>query len=250
MYRRKKFITKTKDRVIIGRREKFQLEIYPTVGFTIKYLPVGYNDYGNTLIIFQLFFGAFYLTLPLNPKIKTEFGHDGPSYGITYHNKSFLVYSGRKCKMVEMPYAYTWIRTSLLLNDNTWEHETKGNHKNFYEKEWIDRQWQITIPYKHKTSNEGDIDVDITCHITEREWRQRWLKWTKIGANIKKSLEVEFSDEVGEMRGSYKGGVLGTGFDITKTGKIEDGLKIMEKKYNMYSIAWDRQRKIKQIIKK
>jgi len=233
-----------------GKKKNFKLEIYPTWGFYIKYLTEGYDDYGYPLFIFQFIFGSFYLTLPWKHNIKVEGGHDAPSYGITYHMSAFQIYYGKKIKFIHMPYSYDWVRTSLFLKDGTWEHEVKGSRKTFYEEPWLSKQWQITIPYQHTTPNKEVIDLYITCHITEREWRQKWLKWTKWGAKIKRTVDVEFSDEVGEGRGSWKGGVLGTGFDITKTGKIEDGLKIMEKKYDMFSIEWERHKKIKQIIKK
>jgi len=216
MYRRKKLITKIKknngklERIIIGRKENFQLEFYPTWGLNIKYILQGYNDYDLPLFIFELFFGAFYLTLPWKHKINVDYGHDSPSYGIVYHMRSFQCYWNKKCKIIYMPYDYTWIRTSLLLKDGTWKHETKGNIKTFYEEPWLSKQWQITIPYKQITSNEGHIDLHITCHITEREWRQKWLKWTKIGAKISKTLDVQFSEEVGKGRGSWKGGTIGT----------------------------------------
>ena len=247
---RNKFIRKYSDRIIIGRTDKFKLEIYSGWGFHIKYLTKGYGNYGYSQFIFQLIFGNFFLTLPWKHNIKVEGGHDAPSYGITYHSSSFMIYHGKKIKVVYMPFDYAWIRTSLLLKDGTWEEESKGNRKNFYEPKWLDKQWQIKIPYQHTTSNKEIIDLQVTCHITEREWRQKWLKWIKWGARIKRTVNVEFSEEVGPGRGSWKGGVLGTGFDITKTGKIEDGLNEMEKRYDMHSIEWERYKKIKQIIKK
>lgn len=248
-----KFITIRKDkgkleRITIGKTEHFQLEFYPSWGFTIKYLLEGYNDYNNPLFIFQFIFGAFYLTFPWKHNVIYDPGHDGPSYGIVYHMRSFQIYWNRKCKIIHMPYDYTWIRTSLLLKDGTWEHETKGNRKTFYEEPWLSKQWEIIIPYKHITSNEGHIDLEITCHMTEREWRQKWLKWTKIGRKTRKTIDVKFSEEVGKGRGSWKGGTIGTGFNIPKNGTYLDALKDMEKQYNMYSPVLERYKKIKQII--
>lgn len=41
--------------------------------------------------------------------------------------------------------------------------------------------------------------------------------------------EVEFSDEVGERTGSWKGGTIGCSFDIQKGETAEQALKRMEK---------------------
>ena len=236
----------------LSTKPSTKFEISLSWGFNIKYMTIGWGDYGYAQMVWHLFFGCFYITFPWKHKrIKDNFGEDAPSYGVTYHNSSFMFYWKRKCYVKQLPFfTFEWVRTSLLLSDETWVHETKGNRKGFYNKEWTDRQWETTIPYKHITSNEGHIDVNVKCHITEREWRRKWLKRTKIGARINRSVEVEFSDEVGTGRGSYKGGTIGSGFDITKTSDINEGLKKMEKRYNMYSLVWDRHKKIKQILKR
>jgi len=235
----------------IGKRKNFKVEFSPNWGFTIKYLVIGYSDYGYAQFLWHFFYGQFFITFPWKHKVGKDYSCDHPSYGLTYHNNSLMFYWNKKCKVWNLPFfSYDWIRTSLLLSNGTWEHESKGNRKDFYNKEWTDKQWEITIPYKHTTSSEGHIDVDVKCHITEREWRRKWFKWTKTSAKISRTVAVEFSDEVGPRRGSWKGGVLGTGFKIpNNTTDIDKGLKKMEKEYNMYSVAWDRHKKIKQITK-
>ena len=236
---------------LFKKRENFKIDLYLNWGFTIKYLAIGYGDYDYPQLIFHLFFGEFFITFPWKHKIKKDFGKDDPSYGVTYYNKSFMFYWNRKCRVWNIPFlSYDWVRTSVLLKDGTWEHEVKGDRKDFYEKKWKEKRWVITIPYIHKTPNEGDIDVLVTCRISEREWRRRGLKWTKIGSKTRRTVDVDFSDEVGPRRGSYKGGVLGTGFNIpTNTTDISEGLKTMEDEYDMNSIAWERHKKIKHILK-
>ena len=46
------------------------------------------------------------------------------------------------------------------------------------------------------------------------EWRRKWLKWTSFGNLIKRSVAVQFSEEVGARKGSWKGGVMGIGFKM------------------------------------
>jgi hypothetical protein len=54
--------------------------------------------------------------------------------------------------------------------------------------------------------------------IDEREWRFgegwfRWLSWLR-APKIRRSLKIEFSAEVGTQKGSWKGGLVGTGIDM------------------------------------
>lgn len=72
---------------------------------------------------------------------------------------------------------------------------------------------------------DGRRVIAKTC-IEEREWRFgvgwfRWLGWF-CGPKVRRSLDIEFSDEVGPDKGSWKGGVLGTGIDMLP-GELHSG---------------------------
>lgn len=60
--------------------------------------------------------------------------------------------------------------------------------------------------------------IRCTTHIQEREYRRgtnsfRWLSWfTK--PRISRSLNLEFSEQVGPEKGSWKGGMLGHGIEM------------------------------------
>ncbi len=55
--------------------------------------------------------------------------------------------------------------------------------------------------------------ITATCMIEEMEWhrgegRFKWLRWF-YPAKIKRSLDLQFSEEVGPEKGSWKGGTIG-----------------------------------------
>lgn len=56
-----------------------------------------------------------------------------------------------------------------------------------------------------------------TC-IEEREWHrgESWCKWLSwfYAPKIRRSLDIEFSQETGTRKGSWKGGTLGHGIDL------------------------------------
>jgi hypothetical protein len=60
--------------------------------------------------------------------------------------------------------------------------------------------------------------IRATTHIEEREWHRgegwfKWLAWV-FPARVRRSMAVEFDKEVGYEKGSWKGGLMGTGIDL------------------------------------
>lgn len=60
--------------------------------------------------------------------------------------------------------------------------------------------------------------VVATTYIEEREWRfgQKWCSWLSVfrRPRVKRSLSISFETEVGLDKGSWKGGLMGTGIDM------------------------------------
>ena len=60
--------------------------------------------------------------------------------------------------------------------------------------------------------------IMATCHIEEREWRfgVGWFKWLSLfrKPRIRRDLELQFSEEVGPEKGSWKGGTVGHGTEM------------------------------------
>lgn len=60
--------------------------------------------------------------------------------------------------------------------------------------------------------------LTASTRIEEHEWHFgtgwfKWLSWFR-RPKIRRSLDIEFSDEVGRDKGSWKGGVIGCGIDM------------------------------------
>lgn len=62
--------------------------------------------------------------------------------------------------------------------------------------------------------------IVATCMVEEREWHRGtgWFKCLKYfyPAKIRRSLDIDFSEEVGPEKGSWKGGMMGHGIDMLK----------------------------------
>lgn len=61
-------------------------------------------------------------------------------------------------------------------------------------------------------------DLTAATRIEEREWRFgeglfKWLSWFA-KPKVRRSLKIDFSNETGRRKGSYKGGTMGSGIDM------------------------------------
>lgn len=202
--------------------------------FDISFELCGYFD-NRPRINLGLFFFNLALILPFRNKWTDEC--DPPKWGIGYFNQTFWIYRGGKGNMnggnkwwtFHMPWGLEWVRTSNLRKDGTWEHEFKGDRKNFYEDKWREIIWNETYPYKY-TLNSGEVQKrKATVKVEEREWRRKWLKWTTAFNKVIRSIDINFSDEVGERTGSWKGGTIGCGYDLLPNETPLECLRRMEK---------------------
>lgn len=71
--------------------------------------------------------------------------------------------------------------------------------------------------------------IKATCRVQEREWRfgTGWFRWLSLfrAPRIRRSLDLDFSDEVGPEKGSWKGGILGTGIEMLPDETPEDAFR-------------------------
>lgn len=77
------------------------------------------------------------------------------------------------------------------------------------------RKCEATVPKMEIKFNDYDgEEITASCYVTEMEWEYgrglfKWVKYFR--KNIKfKQLQIEFDKEVGDRKGSWKGGTLGT----------------------------------------
>jgi hypothetical protein len=216
-----------------GTHESTDLLIfYWGINFDISFEICGYFD-NRPRINLNLFFFNLTLILPFRNKWTDEC--DPPKWGIAIHNNTFWVYKGGKGnwnggnKWWSWSFPFItkyWVRTSILLKNDTWEHETNGNIKNFYEDEW--KQKQKSWNYDYTDSYDGEV-IPTTIYVEEREWRPKWLKWTKLFAHVNRSIDIHFSKECGKRKGCWKGGTLGCGYTLLPNEEPLDCLKRMEK---------------------
>jgi hypothetical protein len=205
---------------------------YFTQSFDISFELCGYFD-NRPRINLNLFFFRLAFILPFRNKWTDEC--DPPKWGIAIHGNIFWVYKGGKGNMNggnkwwtwSFPFlTKKWVRTSILLKDDTWVNDTPKDQKDFYKEEWKNKQKSWTYDYTDRY--DGKV-IPTTIYVEEREWRPKWLTWTNLFKTVNKTIDIHFSKECGKEKGSWKGGVTGCHYSLLSGEEPLDCLKRMEK---------------------
>lgn len=206
--------------------------------YTGKYYEIitGWNSFGFVYYSSthkdkgRLYIQFIYLSLFLYLSPSSNYPKSEMNYGFSYYtcSPSIFLYYGKKYKIVNMPWIHVWIRTSVLLKDNTWIHDTMKDRKEFWKPEWVEQFYSETHNYTY-ISDDNSPNVVATITVQEIEWRRKWSKWVKILPKINKYIEVEFSTGIGGR--SIDGGVMGKSWEMLKNETPIQALRRMERDY-------------------
>ena len=184
-------------------------------------------------ISFAFIGGYFYIKLPFRTNLKN--GSDMPRYGMDNHNGILWLYCGgkydnslgqmRKERMISFYYPfinYEFEYTEVLNNADSWERFTS---EEYYEDilKWAK---VVKLPYKYKLKSGVIQNVIATCYQERRHWHRKWFPFLK---KTTTSIEVKFSDEVGEGIGSWKGGTISCSYRMKFGEDMEKTLRRMER---------------------
>lgn len=208
----------------------------PLIGITITQILSIFLVFVSPYFIPFIFggWGKLYMKLP----IKT--GHqeaESPCWGYRFSSEGiFRIYIGgnsygRKSISIKMPWFLEWYRTSILMSDGSWVHETESNRKDLWNSDWQDRRWKMEVYLIKNTKIMG------IATVTEREWRRRWLFNFPIFNLVFRRIEIDYSNKQDSMglKGSYV------------IGKSEDYFGELEK-FGFTSKDIIRSKKINQIL--
>lgn len=222
----------------------------PSVGFTV------YGGDSNLDFSFHFCFFLFgiYLTLERILPKNFQFQYKSKNYGLLPCERSFSFYYNERAIWLQLwdneddysakqtwinkmhvfhfPWDRSWVRTSRLLKNGEWFHETYKKRLPWKEAQQIKEKlgiWEETYPYKYVLKSGEVQERTATVTVDEMEWRFRWFKWLPLFRKIRKSISIRFSGEVGEETGSWKGGTTGCGYDLLPNETPEQCLRRMEK---------------------
>jgi len=181
---------------------------------------VGWDDTHNTLIVSFILF-TLYLKIPQwvihDYDIERGYGFSFTFYSLHWH-------WGMKSKVFFYPWTWDHYRTTILRSDGSaWK-----NGPGLYG-DAIPPTLKEQHPYNYLMSDGTVQSCTATVYGEEREWRLKCAKWLPWPSKVRRSINVSFSEELGPKRGSWKGGVIATGYEWKEGETIQQALRKMER---------------------
>ena len=184
-----------------------------------------FDDSHNTLII-GLVLVKLYLKIPL----LVSDGYDiERSYGFSFTSDSLHLHWGTRTKVLWYPWTWEFYKR--------WESVAGGSYaagRSF----WIEVPLRMnhgeiatkhTADYTYTRRNGEQQKVTATYYVGSMEHRMRWLMWLPWPRRVSKFISVDFSEQIGEGVDSWKGGVLGCGYDMLPGESALECLRRMER---------------------
>lgn len=171
--------------------------------------PSDWHEYRRGWLTLGLGFVRIGLSFPWKKAVPDNHQCSGPRYGFYFFEDHLVLLWGhdtgrskdpKKSKFIYMPWS--------------WKHR---QHDILSEPE--------THLYRYVLRS-GEVQERMaTIKVEQRRWTRWWLPWRKVSRYI----DIEFSGEVGERSGSWKGGVLGCSYNMLPNELAVDCLRRMER---------------------
>jgi len=178
------------------------------------------DDLGDRILNISLLFAQAFI--PLGVVNKTYHPMEGPRWGVEVSREfGMQFYWGDHWKSWDLPLTLYTIRYQYLgQSGEDWfdvREESNG----------VFPPMTAVHPYTYRLES-GEIQnrwatISRRRHILGRKWVPKWLY-----AREAQSIDIEFSDEVGERSGSWKGGTIGCSYKLREGETPEECLRRME----------------------
>lgn len=179
-------------------------------------------------LLLSLIWGAFYIHLP-NGRFARKLWPQGfafgesESYGFMFYVTGewawqFWWHWGRKTKIVDPPWGWNKRRgdylREYLTQDGEWIDYRQFPHSWIAEGVEVGGEpWTETHTYHYMTHGGEAQHVEATIR-RERTTMVYRILGIPVRRQVKHSIDVSFAEEVGNQRGSWKGGVTGAGHEM------------------------------------
>jgi len=171
--------------------------------------PTEWHERKHASLVIQGLFFFLYIGLPWWGRIAPDYMQcKGPTYGFQFCNEYLWIDFGQETGESKGP------RRSLTF--------TMPWGWRFYAKDIISPS--ETHPYRYILKSGEVQERTATIQAERYEWHRPWLPWRK----VRRYIDVQFSGEVGERTGSWKGGTVGCGYELKRGETPFECLRRME----------------------
>lgn len=193
------------------RNKDYEEVAYATVGIRglqaeIEF-PSDWHEHQRAWVRIGLGFCRFAFSFPWHKTVPDEYQCSGPTYGFQFHAEYLWLKYGKDKGRSDDP------RISITMPWG-WKFQ-----------EHIVLSEPEKHPYQYVLKDGTIQNRTATIFSETRRWTRPWLPRTL----VHKSINVEFNEEVGERSGSWKGGVLGTGFAMKEGETPLQAMRRMER---------------------
>jgi len=202
-------------RLFHNNKSLFEASFCQQIGLTIEFPSDWHEDGTGTIHIGLLFFQLF-IHFPWYKTYEDHHQCSGPQWGVMISNDAIIE---------------SFSPTLWLYYGNS-DGTPKGAKYSIIHGPWSWGSAKISETVGEKETHEylsvlknGDSQIrQATIQQKYMEWRRTWIPWRMPNH----SISIDFDDEVGEGSGSWKGGVLGCGYDMKKGETPLETLRRME----------------------
>ena len=210
-----------------GVRSPGRFEVsFRRLGFAINL--IGERDYDSDwpwIFHLHLLWMNLFIHIPFRAYRGSVDDFHRAQWGFTCTDMGPHLHFGSRTKVLDWPWSPKFQRHEVLRADGSWvpfvgcwEHDKQpdGRKVEEFSYHYLLRNWNVQ-------------KVKASVHIERRSYRPKWLQWTSLFEKRRPSISVEFSDEIGERTGSWKGGCIGCGYTLRKDETAEQCLRRMER---------------------
>jgi hypothetical protein len=206
------------------------------------------EDRPSLMLGFGLF--TWFAPMPLWTRrffAERELGMDRASYGFSSADDGLLFYWGQRSAILWWPWVLEHIRTDYLGTDMRW-HDDRSHPENDWARKHPNplhryvgpigpEKWSEVHPYRYMLQNGTVQEVQATITRRRAFHGRRWFGPIRLRRFIRSimprkvfdNIDVQFSDEVGERAGSWKGGTVGCSYDILPEESPRSALMRMQR---------------------
>lgn len=192
-----RFVIEPKDSMIrvFGRSGEIAYAILGLRGLQAEIeFPSDWHDQRRAWVRLGFGFGAICFSFPWAKVVPDEYQCSGPTYGFQFYDDLLWIRYGKDKGTRDSP------RIALYM-PWSWRHK---EHKILSAPE--------THPYTYVLRSGEVQHRNATIQKESRLWLRPWLPFRR----YVESIDVQFSDEVGERSGSWKGGTIGCGYEMRR----------------------------------